>query len=114
MNPIALVHLVAGILIIAISVPLVRKKVSMNRFYGFRIDEAFESEKKWYDINAYGGSLSLRWGFLFVIAGLIGIALPAGYWFVYACSSLILFVAIFAVIIVKVSRFARRNSGQTP
>ncbi len=48
-------NLYCAVLFIAISVPLVFRKIPMNHFYGFRIKKAFMSDELWYDINAYGG-----------------------------------------------------------
>ncbi len=44
-----------AVLIILLSIPLVRRKVGMNKLYGIKIKKAFESEENWYKINAYGG-----------------------------------------------------------
>jgi hypothetical protein len=43
-----------GALVIAGSIPLLLGKIKINRVYGFRIREAFESEENWYAINSYG------------------------------------------------------------
>ena len=64
------VHLGFGALLVVFSVPLVLRWVPMNRAYGIRVAEAFSSEARWYDINAYGGRIFLVYGFL-----LIGFAL---------------------------------------
>ena len=55
MTTIALVTLLSGILIFILSLPLISRKIPMNGGYGIRIPAAFESEQRWYDINAYGG-----------------------------------------------------------
>jgi hypothetical protein len=36
----------------------------MNGAYGIRIPAAFESEQRWYDINAYGGRKLAGWSWL--------------------------------------------------
>jgi hypothetical protein len=43
----------------------------MNRAYGIRIPEAFTSDARWYDINAYGGKLFLRYGAVLTVLGFI-------------------------------------------
>ncbi len=60
-----------ALLSIAISVPLVLRKVPMNIWYGFRIKKAFMSDELWYDINAYGGKQMIL-GSLGMIAASIG------------------------------------------
>ncbi len=46
-----------GAFLMALAVPLMLRKVPMNRYYGFRTTAAFESEKAWYEINAAGGKI---------------------------------------------------------
>jgi hypothetical protein len=36
-------------------------------------------ERRWYDINTYGGRLFDRWSWLMVIAGALGFFVPAGF-----------------------------------
>ncbi|MEY2493212.1 MAG: hypothetical protein QOH24_2163 [Verrucomicrobiota bacterium] len=62
----------AGVLVFCVSLPLVYRKVPMNIFYGVRIAEAFASERRWYDINAYGGRLLANWSWLMILAGALG------------------------------------------
>jgi len=60
--PAAYVHCGIGLVTILVSVPLVLRKVSMNRWYGIRVSKAFVSSQNWYAINAYGGRLFLWYG----------------------------------------------------
>ncbi|MCL4501421.1 MAG: SdpI family protein, partial [Deltaproteobacteria bacterium] len=89
MNRTALSHLIAGILIVVVSLPLIRRKIGRNRFYGIRVPAAFESEERWREINAYGGRLFLRWGIVVTLIGLAGLALPPHLWDIYALGSLV-------------------------
>jgi hypothetical protein len=73
-----------SVLIWTISMPLLKEKIRMNKFYGFRIKKAFQSDELWYKINKYGagqfiyGSIFLfAAGFvLIIIPGLIDLYLP--------------------------------------
>src|SRR5688500_16522262 len=65
-----------GLLIIAISLPLVRGKIPPNMLYGVRIPKSFASEANWYELNRYGGRLLIRTGVVVVIAGLLAFVLP--------------------------------------
>jgi SdpI/YfhL protein family len=67
--PPIVVHCGFGSLLAVLSLPLVFRKVPMNRAYGVRIPKAFESERSWYAINAYGGRLLLVYGLLLVLYG---------------------------------------------
>jgi hypothetical protein len=65
-----------GVILVAVSLPLIYRKVPMNHLYGIRIPRAFESEQRWYDINAYGGRLLARWSLLIILVGVVGFFLP--------------------------------------
>jgi uncharacterized membrane protein len=70
MIPPIVVHCGIGLLTTAFSVPLVLRKVPMNRVYGIRVPKAFKSDNHWYDINAYGGKLFLVFGLFLTIFGI--------------------------------------------
>jgi hypothetical protein len=71
MIPPIVVHCGIGLLTAALAVPLVMRKVPMNRIYGVRISKAFRSDRNWYDINAYGGKLLLAYGLLLAVFGIV-------------------------------------------
>jgi hypothetical protein len=79
----ALEFISIGVVIWCLCLPLIWRKVPMNRFYGVRIRESFVSEKRWYDINAYGGRLLARWSLLIVVTGLAGFFVPLSLFTVY-------------------------------
>ena len=54
-------YIFTGLLLIAISIPLVRGSIKMNPLYGKKKKKAFESEEKWYIINKYGGRRLIFW-----------------------------------------------------
>jgi len=66
------VHRGVGALIALVSIPLILRMVPMNHFYGVRIPKAFQSERNWYDINAYGGWLLFVYGALLFAWGFVG------------------------------------------
>ena len=80
MNPIqavlALGTLVTGVVLIAISIPLIRRRIGPNRWYGFRITKTFQSNELWYDINEYGGRQLAAWAVLMVVAGIVCLFIP--------------------------------------
>jgi len=65
MWPISVVLLVAGVVLMAVALPLVRGRVPPNRFYGVRVPTTLANERAWYSANArvgrdfivYGGTL---------------------------------------------------------
>jgi len=72
MNPVIVVYLLAAGAAIAASLPLMRRRVKMNRWYGVRIPAAFESEAAWFDINHYGGRLLFIWGLVIAATAIVG------------------------------------------
>ena len=60
--PIPYVHAGMGLLCTIFSLPLILKKVPMNRAFGIRIQKAFVSQDNWYTLNAFGGKLFFGFG----------------------------------------------------
>lgn len=54
--------LAVGILLVGLSIPLIKRSIRMNQFYGVRTYEAFKSEENWYAINHYCGKQMLGVG----------------------------------------------------
>lgn len=73
-----LLNIAVGIVLIAVSIPLVRRKIKPNYGYGFRIAKAFESEENWYRINEYGGRQMIRWSAVLVLIGVVALLIPLG------------------------------------
>ena len=71
-TPLVLVFL--GVVMVAVSVPLIARMVPMNRFYGVRTRKAYASEENWYELNAYGGRLFLGYGAFLGVVGAVGLA----------------------------------------
>ncbi len=88
MTTVAITVLLSGVLIFLLSLPLVYRQVPMNHLYGVRIPAAFESNRRWYDINAYGGRLMAIGSLPMVAAGVAGLFLPADWLRPYAWAAL--------------------------
>jgi len=65
-----------------VSLPLIYRKVPMNHFYGIRVREAFKSNERWFEINAYGGRQFAIWSCPLILIGVIGLALPTRFVFI--------------------------------
>lgn len=65
----AITHIFVGTLIIAMSIPLVRKKVSMNDWNGIRFQKSYSSSENWYKINCYGGKQLILWSVFLIVFG---------------------------------------------
>jgi SdpI/YfhL protein family len=103
----AATFVIVGLVTLCVSLPLVYRKVRMNRFYGIRIAQSFVSEARWYDINEYGGRLLARWSWPITFAGIIGFFVPLHLFPTYLwVASGISFVSVFAPLIQTI-RWAR-------
>lgn len=109
MNVVALVHLLAGIVAIAVSIPLIRGKVKMNPWYGIRVPAAFESEERWIAINRYGGTLFLRWGVVICVIALCGLPLSREWWVSYNLAALLPILGGLVMIVAFIYRYARER-----
>ena len=55
MELIFLIYLFVGIIFMAISIPLIKRKVKINNWYGIRLPETMKNEKLWYEVNEKSG-----------------------------------------------------------
>lgn len=69
-------NIFVALILILISIPLIKRKVPMNKVYGVRIKKAFESEENWYKINIYGGKQLVSWSLPLVVLGIATFFLP--------------------------------------
>ena len=65
--PIPYVFAGIGIASMLVSIPMMLRRVPMNRWYGVRTRKAFVSDENWYEINAFGGKAFFLFG-LFLVA----------------------------------------------
>ncbi len=68
---IGLFLIATGLLVTAISVPLLRGMVKMNGLYGVRFPKSFQSDAIWYDVNKFGAKRLIFWSVPVVAAGLV-------------------------------------------
>lgn len=71
-----IMHIFLAFLFTAISIPLVRGDVPMNKAYGIRFKKSFESDEYWYKINRYGGKQLIIWSIPLGLFGIISFFLP--------------------------------------
>lgn len=107
MTIVAITILLSGLLIFLFSLPMIYRKVPMNHFYGVRIPAAFESDQRWYDINAYGGRPMAIGALPIVGAGVTGLFLPADWFLPYAGAATVVTLVSVLVPLVLVLRWSR-------
>jgi uncharacterized membrane protein len=65
------IYIAGGVLLSALSIPLILRRIPPNGLYGFRIPQTMEDPEIWYKVNAYSGKRLLVTGIGTVIASLI-------------------------------------------
>ena len=65
-----------AVVFILLGIPMLKRQVPMNRWYGARIKKSFESEENWYRINAYSAKQLILWSFPLMILGMATLFLP--------------------------------------
>jgi len=71
-----IIFILIGLLMVALSIPLIRGKVPPNVWYGFRIRLTLENPDIWYPANAYAGRLLLIAGVATSVAALLCALIP--------------------------------------
>lgn len=69
-------NLSTAIIIMAVCIPLLLKKMPMNSMYGFRLSKSFRSNENWYAINSYGAKHLIIWSSLLGVLGIVCFFLP--------------------------------------
>lgn len=97
-----------GVIIFVMSLPLMLRKVPMNQVYGIRIRAAFESEQRWYAINAYGGRQLAIWSLLLIAAGVTGFFIAPAHFKMFAYGSLLAAILAITMPLLMILRWSRR------
>jgi len=66
-------------------------------------------ERRWYDIDAYGGRLFDRWSWLMIVAGALGFFAPAGIFSPYLQIAIGLLLTSLLFLVAWTIRWARAN-----
>ena len=111
MNPVAIIHIVAGIMVIFASIPLIKRKIPMNSIYGVKIPRAYESKEKWYDINQYGGRLLLKFGAILFFTAIAGLAIPVAHWVTYDLGSTVIVLVCLGYMLMAIFRYANQDKS---
>lgn len=109
MNPIAIVHGIVAVVSVLIALPLVRRRVKRNAWYGVRISESYKSEDRWYEINEYGGRLLIYWAALIALLSASGLFIEREHWPLYSAVSTSIMLAGLGGVIVKIFRYAAKT-----
>ncbi len=72
-----LMQVIPGLVIIAVSVPLIRGKIGPNPWCGFRVRRTLEDPVIWYKANAFAGK-ALIWAAIAMILGSMALYVVPG------------------------------------
>jgi hypothetical protein len=101
--------LFTGALCILLSLPLIKRKIPRNSFYGMRFPQSYQSDEAWFKINEFGGKQMLLWSLLIIAAGTLALFLP-----LQGHPARALFIGLFPLVFILTPvlltwRFARRG-----
>jgi uncharacterized membrane protein len=103
-------YLVAGLVTVGVAIPMMRRQVPPNRWYGFRTRRTLRDRALWYDANEYAGRMLVRAGST-IVACALG-TLPIALISLGAYSFVCLFVTLGALVSSTVASF-RYLSGRS-
>ncbi len=110
MATLLVLYLGSGLLLSVLAIPMIRRKIGPNAWYGFRVPQTFADPETWYAANAYAGKYLLGTGIITVLAALgfyrvPGITLDA---YALACTGAVL--AALVVTVIQSLRYLRTFS----
>jgi uncharacterized membrane protein len=71
-----LLYVAAGLLLAALAIPMIQRRIKPNPFYGFRTPKTLQNETLWYEVNAYSGKRLLVAGIVVTIAAILVALIP--------------------------------------
>jgi uncharacterized membrane protein len=66
-----LATIIAPLIVVTLSIPLIAGWIGRNYLYGFRTPRTLSSDSVWYPANRISGALFLCAGLLWLVAGLV-------------------------------------------
>jgi uncharacterized membrane protein len=97
-----------GLLLSAISVPLILRRIGPNLIYGFRVKQTLEDPEVWYEVNAYAGKGLFLDGLITAIAPLVLALVPGISVDRYALSLLVVVFLALGITLVSSFRYLGR------
>jgi uncharacterized membrane protein len=107
MTAILILYLVSGVLLIALSIPLLYNKIPPNSFYGFRVSQTVTDPKVWYAVNRYSARWLLIAGVSIVAAAILLYLVPGISVDAYALGCLAVFAVTLTVGLVKSFKYLK-------
>jgi hypothetical protein len=105
-------NILFGVIQIGLGLPLAMRKVPKNCIYGIRTKAAFESDKRWFDINAYAGRQMIMWSVILFSNGVTGFFIPAAASDAYVAVSLAIAALVALGPIIMTGFWSRKTAGK--
>lgn len=99
--------LISGALLMALSLPLVWRKIPPNGLYGFRVAKSLNNPQVWYEVNAYSGKRLFWTGLSTVVAAAALYRVPDIGVDAYALGVLAVFSVVMAISLVQSVKYLR-------
>src|SRR5512137_1741345 len=112
MTTLLILYLATGVLLMALSLPLLWGKVPPNGVYGFRVKATLENPRIWYAANKYAAKRMLVAGAVFVVAAVILYFIPGVGVDTYSLGCLFLFAVPFIIGLVQSVRYVKSLGRQ--
>lgn len=96
-----------GLLLAALALPLLAKKIKPNPFYGFRVKKTLENPDLWYATNQYFAMRQLVLGLVFVVAAFGLTFWPGLSVDTYALACLAVFVVAFSMAVAQSMQYLK-------
>ena len=68
--------MVTGLLFIGMSIPLIKRKIKINHWYGVRLPQTMKNESVWYTVNEIMGKYILVFGIIIFVLSIILFLIP--------------------------------------
>ncbi len=68
--------LISGVILVAISIPLINGRIAPNALYGFRVRDTLDDPRTWYKTNTYSGKWLLATGLIFIAVCILAYNIP--------------------------------------
>jgi uncharacterized membrane protein len=76
MTLLQLFYFAGGLLLSALAIPLIQRRIKPNPWYGFRVPQTLNNPTVWYEANAYAGRWLLAAGLITSLASLVIALIP--------------------------------------
>jgi len=100
-----MLFLFSGLLLAALSIPMIMGKIPPNGLYGFRVKKTMDNPEIWYTVNVYSGKWLLAASLVQALAAVVAFYIPGITLDVYAYIVLAVWLVVFGVALTASIRY---------